>query len=65
MDASLQRQECRVGLLLATCSISMSCETEDGADGANGTDGTNGTDGEIGEDGIGFDDLVKYGSISL
>lgn len=36
-----------------------------GTNGENGTDGQNGTNGENGTDGAGFDELVKYGSITL
>ncbi len=38
---------------------------ENGINGVDGIDGTNGTDGTNGENGIGFDELTKYGSITL
>ncbi|PRX57763.1 collagen-like protein [Flagellimonas meridianipacifica] len=55
----------------------VSCSGEDGADGAdgingiNGTNGTNGTDGEDGADGadgangVGYDELIRFGSITM
>ncbi|MEX0315510.1 MAG: hypothetical protein AB3N18_15135 [Allomuricauda sp.] len=55
----------------------VSCSGEDGADGAdgadgdpgapglNGTNGTDGTDGTDGENGVGFDELTKYGHLTM
>ncbi|WP_108869671.1 collagen-like protein [Aquimarina aquimarini] len=37
----------------------------DGVNGSNGTDGTNGENGTDGENGVGFDELTKYGKITL
>ena len=54
-----------IGLVIATSSLCISCNPEDGVSGLNGVDGENGIIGENGENGIGFDNLVKYGSISL
>ncbi|QKX07568.1 collagen-like protein [Aquimarina sp. TRL1] len=58
----------------------LSCEGEDGTNGLDGKDGINGVDGKDGHDGVngtdgangadgtngeGFDELVKYGNITI
>ncbi len=59
---------CCLGLFLANCegedgAVGPAGENGiDGVDGANGTNGANGTDGE---NGAGFDELTKFGSITL
>lgn len=37
----------------------------DGTDGTNGIDGTNGDNGQNGSNGVGYDELAKYGQISV
>ncbi|WP_308993105.1 hypothetical protein QLS71_008750 [Mariniflexile litorale] len=56
--------------ILITCLgvFLISCEGEDGINGENGINGEQGIDGENGingENGVGFDELVKYGSITI
>ncbi|TYP76047.1 collagen-like protein [Aquimarina intermedia] len=60
--------------ILLVCALSITLANCDGEDGANGLDGTNGINGENGangengvngENGEGFDDLVKYGNITV
>ncbi|RIV42957.1 hypothetical protein [Flagellimonas pelagia] len=36
-----------------------------GTDGKNGVDGTNGEDGQNGSNGVGYDELAKYGQITV
>ena len=46
----------------------ISCSGDDGKDGMAGIDGGNGTNGQDGTDGtngIGFDELTRYGSVTL
>ncbi|MEX0315511.1 MAG: hypothetical protein AB3N18_15140 [Allomuricauda sp.] len=49
----------------------VSCSGEDGTDGADGdpgapgTNGINGTNGTDGENGVGFDELTKYGHLTM
>ena len=50
-----------IGLVIATSSLCISCNPEDGVSGLNGENGINGINGE---NGIGFDDLTKYGSVT-
>ncbi|MBS9463397.1 hypothetical protein KIM67_13345 [Flagellimonas sp. 389] len=58
---------------LALCTISCS-DGEDGTDGIdgiegkdgdNGSNGTNGVNGQNGQDGVGFDELTKFGDITV
>ncbi|MEM7484147.1 MAG: hypothetical protein AAF348_02965 [Bacteroidota bacterium] len=58
---------------LALCTISCS-DGEDGTDGIdgidgkngdNGSNGTNGVNGQNGQDGVGFDDMTKFGDITV
>ena len=37
----------------------------DGKDGLNGQDGKNGLDGQDGQNGEGFDEMIRYGSVTL
>lgn len=48
-----------IGLAIIVSSLFISCDANDGVDGINGIDGADG------ENGIGFNELVQYGSISL
>ncbi|MBS9463396.1 collagen-like protein, partial [Flagellimonas sp. 389] len=65
---------------IALCALSLctvSCAPEDGADGTNGKkgidgdngqNGTNGTNGENGKDGAhgaGYEELAKYGHVTM
>ncbi|MBS9460774.1 hypothetical protein KIM67_00010 [Flagellimonas sp. 389] len=43
----------------------LDCQGADGTDGTNGEDGENGTNGENGTDGVGLEDMLKYGSITV
>ncbi|GAA4277061.1 hypothetical protein [Aquimarina mytili] len=59
---------CRAICILGIGLFLANCEGEDGINGLDGTDGINGEnglDGENGENGVGFDELSKYGSITL
>ncbi|UII76929.1 hypothetical protein LV716_03840 [Flagellimonas sp. HMM57] len=58
---------------LALCTISCS-DGEDGTDGIdgingekgkNGSNGTNGVNGQNGQDGVGFDELTRFGDITI
>ena len=69
------------GAAILAMSITLaSCSGEDGKDGINGidgidgkdglngqdgTDGTDGQDGQDGQNGVGFDEMVQYGSVTL
>ncbi len=65
------KTSCKIILICCLGIVLTNCEGEDGAigpsgeNGIDGTDGTNGTNGDNGANGIGFDDLVKYGNITL
>ncbi len=48
---------CTLGIFFSNC--------EDGENGLDGIDGVNGTDGTDGENGVGFDELSKFGAITL
>ncbi|UII76933.1 hypothetical protein LV716_03860 [Flagellimonas sp. HMM57] len=56
-------------LAILALSLGMgSCSGEDGTNGTDGKDGTDGTDGAVGKDGkdgVGFDELTKYGNVTL
>ncbi|MEM7484145.1 MAG: hypothetical protein AAF348_02955 [Bacteroidota bacterium] len=64
-----------LSITLLTLSICLvSCSGEDGTDGTNGNDGINGANGANGEngangkdgtDGGGFDELTKYGNVTM
>ena len=63
-----------IGKIVITCCLGIvlsNCEGEDGAvgpageNGIDGTNGTDGTDGTNGINGVGFDELAKYGNITL
>ncbi|WP_299242244.1 hypothetical protein [uncultured Aquimarina sp.] len=47
---------CCFGLLLSSCEVE---------DGATGIDGVNGIDGIDGTDGLGFDEITRFGSITV
>lgn len=55
--------------LICTIAISgllfTACEGEDGEPGATGAQGEKGDKGDAGEDGVGFDEAVQYGNISV
>jgi len=51
-----------VGMTLISCSGD---DGKDGMDGIDGVNGTNGQDGTDGTNGIGFDELTRYGSVTL
>ncbi|MEW7288911.1 hypothetical protein [Aquimarina sp. 2304DJ70-9] len=61
----------KVVLIFSLGIFLVNCEGEDGAigpageNGITGTDGTNGSDGSDGENGVGFDELTKFGGITL
>jgi hypothetical protein len=60
-------------VILVAClgALVYSCTPEDGKDGTNGVDGpagangTNGTNGTNGSNGVGFEEMLKYGTITV
>ena len=68
----------RIALLFALGLVLVNCEDGeigppgadgidgiDGQNGIDGQDGQNGQDGEDGENGVGFDELARFGSLTL
>lgn len=56
---------CCLGLFLANCEGEDGAIGSAGEKGADGTNGSNGANGANGENGLGFDELVKYGDVTL
>lgn len=55
-----------LGLLLVNCEDGdVGPAGADGINGIDGVDGTNGANGIDGQNGVGFDELTKFGSITL
>jgi hypothetical protein len=53
--------------ILVACLGAMvfSCTPEDGKDGITGPAGANGTNGTNGSNGVGFEEMLKYGAITV
>lgn len=62
---------CLLGILITGCEVEDGAQGPagqdgiDGIDGVDGIDGTNGNNGANGIDGEGFNELTKFGSITL
>ncbi|WP_282087306.1 hypothetical protein [Aquimarina algiphila] len=57
---------CALGLLSANCEDGdIGPAGQDGIVGIDGVDGTDGISGTNGQNGVGFDELTKFGSITL
>ncbi|TSE04639.1 MULTISPECIES: hypothetical protein [Aquimarina] len=57
---------CALGLLSANCEDGdIGPAGQDGIVGIDGVDGTDGINGTNGQNGVGFDELTKFGSITL